>query len=158
MPARTAASSPAATKSKDGAKSDPEPVANGLKRICRFASHAAPSSNPSTPTFARSPSNSAFVACVVECAIKAISADSIFESASSWSMPATMPVATPLRSWCVVGTFTRATSSRVAASIATTSVKVPPTSIPTRSFSKAPRYQSATSTTVAMTSSTRPSR
>jgi len=51
-------------------------------------------------------------------------------------MPATMPVATPLRSWCVVGTFTRATSSRVAASIATTSVKVPPTSIPTRSFLK----------------------
>ena len=87
----------------------------------------------------RSPSNKAFVACVVECAMKAISRASMRFSESNRSMPATMPAATPFDASCVVGTFTRATNSRVPASIATTSVNVPPTSMPTRSLRIKPR-------------------
>ncbi len=44
-----------------------------------------------------------------------------------------MPAATPSGCAWVVGTLTDATSARVAASTATTSVNVPPTSMPMRS-------------------------
>jgi hypothetical protein len=59
---------------------------------------------------------------------------STFDDASNREIPSTMPADTPASASWVVATLTRATSSRVAASMATTSVNVPPTSMPSRSL------------------------
>ncbi len=123
-------STPAARPSnQSGAKRIPSASANGAKRA-----NARPSRPPrvTTPTRATSPSSRALVAWVVECAMKAIDAGSMACSPSSRSRPATIPAATPSGWSCEVGTLTDATISRVAASTATTSVNVPPTSIPIR--------------------------
>jgi hypothetical protein len=66
--------------------------------------------------------------------MNAIAAGSIARSSKMRAKPATTPAATPSGWSCVVGTFTDAIIVRVAASTATTSVNVPPTSMPMRSF------------------------
>ena len=70
----------------------PSASANGANRA-----NARETGPPSvtTPTLATSPSSSAFVACVVECAMNAIDSGSIACSPSSRSSPATIPAATP---------------------------------------------------------------
>ena len=105
----------------------------GGTRNWRRAKNPKAPYRPTMPTRATSPSSSAFVACVVECAMNAIRAASTPGAASARSRPATIPAATPSGASCVVGTLIRATIARVAASTTTTSVNVPPTSMPTRS-------------------------
>ncbi|MGD0053538.1 MAG: hypothetical protein ABSD03_17175 [Vulcanimicrobiaceae bacterium] len=73
---RSASPSSARTNENCGEKTAPELTEKARKRICRRESHSKPSSNPSTPTRARSPSSNALVACVVECAINATEAES----------------------------------------------------------------------------------
>jgi len=75
-----------------GANRIPSANANGVKRA---KARATGPPSETTPTFATSPSSSAFVACVVECAMNAIDAGSIACSSSSRSSPATIPAATP---------------------------------------------------------------
>ena len=86
------------------------------------------------PTGATSPSSRALVACVVPWAMNTTSSGLI----SHWSMTlcstCTMPAATPSAAVWVVGTFALPTTSKVSLSMATASVKVPPTSIPIRTF------------------------
>src|SRR5690348_16015377 len=66
--------------------------------------------------------------------MNATSADETPLCAKIASIPAMMPAATPSGAVCVVGSFTRAATDRVCASTATTSVNVPPTSMPRRSL------------------------
>ena len=91
-----------------------------------------PAAIASIPTGATSPSSSALVACVVECAMSTTSPAVMPPSSISRDSDCTIPAATPRLSVWVVGTFAVATSSKFAASIATAWVKVPPTSMPTR--------------------------
>ena len=105
----------------------------GGTRVSRLAFQRSPRRPaPTTPTLETSPSSSALVACVVECAMNTTSSG----RASSWPSiccsPSMIPRATPSGAWCVVGTLSCATRMNVSASTATTSVNVPPTSIPMR--------------------------
>ena len=110
----------------------PGPRVSGGNRICRRAIKSKRPTRASVPTFATSPSSSAFVACVVECAMNAIRPALTPGVSSARRIPATIPAATPSGASWVVGTLMRATTSPLVASTATTSVNVPPTSIPTR--------------------------
>ena len=87
---------------------------------------------PSTPTGATSPSSSALVACVVLWARKTTLSGATPEFASTLRNTSTTPSATPLACACVVSTECRPTTSRVALSISTALVNVPPTSMPMR--------------------------
>ena len=91
-PARTDASSPALANSNAGANETPDASAIGVKCICRRAGHDKPSSSPRMPTGARSPSKSALVACVVECAMNATEPASTPARSSNCSRPAMIPV------------------------------------------------------------------
>src|SRR5579884_476025 len=128
------ASSPLRAKAKRAPNGTPGASSSAGNRICTRASVPNPSSSPSTPTAATSPSSNAFVACVVECAMNATSSAARAPGASRASMPRMIPAATHSGAPCVVGTLTRATTSRLCASIATTSVNVPPTSMPSRNL------------------------
>ncbi len=85
---------------------------------------------------ATSPSSRAFVACVVPWAMKMTSSGRISHCSMTLCSTCTMPAATPSAAVWVVGTFTLPTTSKVSLSMATASVKVPPTSIPIRTFIK----------------------
>ena len=88
------------------------------------------------PTGATSPSSRALVACVVPWAMKMTSSGRISHCSMTLCSTCTMPAATPSAAVWVVGTFTLPTTSKVSLSMATASVKVPPTSIPIRTFIK----------------------
>ena len=100
-----------------------------VRERARFTSGAAPM--PITPTGATSPSSSAFIACVVEKATSSIDRPSPSRSTSIRTTVAT-PSLTPPGAWCVVGCTASASGCASPGTIAIAFVKVPPTSMPTR--------------------------
>ena len=121
------------------------PLARGILPvllICFTRAASSPLPRARIPATATSPSSNALVACVVPWAIKTT-------SSGAWAIKITssglmrlrrrrfcktvmIPSATPSSEPWVVGSFSRAMISPVSLSIATASVKVPPTSMPIR--------------------------
>ena len=87
---------------------------------------------PTTPTGATSPSSSAFIACVVENATSSMPWPVSPSLATSIRTTSATPSLTPPGAWCVVGWIASASGCASPGTIATAFVKVPPTSIPTR--------------------------
>ena len=109
------------------------PSANSMRPIVvseRLLAPCRPEPRVRTPTVATSPSNRAFVACVVPWAMNTTSSGAIPSDSMTWWRAWTIPAATPSGAEWVVGTFALPITSKVALSMATASVKVPPTSIP----------------------------
>ena len=86
---------------------------------------------PITPTGATSPSSSAFMACVVENATSSMRSV-VAEPLDSIRTTVATPSLTPPGAWCVVGWTASASGCASPGTIAIAFVKVPPTSIPTR--------------------------
>ena len=109
------------------------PSANSMRPIVvseRLLAPCRPEPRVRTPTVATSPSNRAFVACVVPWAMNTTSSGAIPSDSMTWWRAWTIPAATPSGAEWVVGTFALPITSKVVLSMATASVKVPPTSIP----------------------------
>ncbi|WIB36927.1 hypothetical protein DEJ15_08210 [Curtobacterium sp. MCJR17_043] len=133
-PASAASSSACRRCSYDTGRRLPSAISIRPSRRSRFAKKpAGPRPMPIIPTGATSPSSSAFVAWVVPCARNTTSpGDRPIVASSSWSA-VTMPCATPSGWSWLVGVLAWPMSRSVAASMATASVNVPPTSMPMRS-------------------------